>query len=358
MGRNTSSLTDTLELRFRLRLRTWTRGLRIMIWLIMLVFLHLMTALAWVWPFTTRTVPQAMGRFWTFLTISGSGCCHIWRHNILHILHGLDHTLHKNLGWGHFWFRLLSFSFQSSHFWLSQLQLSLCYIYYGIAEHWASRGSVAKEQWCRPDQCCVPMLILNLNFIHVWNNSFVHFCSIHHLFKYCGKTSWVGAIADWVWDVTTFAECDTAITPCAGDTLWHCTWNVCGLTALSVTFLGVHFFWFISLTGLLVATLPSWEVIPPGITFFYGGGTDFLMVALCFPPLTGILLLVRPAILFPLNTFSRFWYKVPTGEFYLYTLNKAVYHYLVLSKFSTRGTGMGIMLWDDLFCYRTLRIIT
>ena len=243
----------------------------------MLVSLHLMTALAWAWPFTTRTVPGdwwpnwprtwAMGRFWTFPTISGYDCFHIWRHSILHTLYGLYHTLHKSLDWGHFWFRLLSFGFQSSHFWLSQLQLSLCYFYCGITEHWASRGNVAKEQWCRPVQCCLPMLLLSFNFTHCRDNSFVHFCSIHHLFEYCGKTSLVGCCSGLCWRCHYIAVGDTAITHCAGDTLWLCTWNVCGLVALSMTFLGVCFLQLVSLTGLLIATLPWWEVLSPGVTF-------------------------------------------------------------------------------------------
>ena len=92
MGRTTSSLTDTLKLRFWLRLWTWTRESIIMPWFIMLVSLHCTNALAWAWPFINRIVPrdwwpnwprtQTMGRSWTFPAISGYGCCHAWRHNI------------------------------------------------------------------------------------------------------------------------------------------------------------------------------------------------------------------------------------------------------------------------------------
>ena len=77
--------------------------------------------------------------------------------------------------------------------------------------------------------------------------------------------------------------------------------------ALPVIFLGVHFLWLVSLTGLLVAILPWQDILPPGVTFFFDGGeTDFPSVALQFPPLTGLLLLLGPAILSPLHTFTRF----------------------------------------------------
>ena len=150
----------------------------------MLVFFHLMTAQAWAWPFTTITVPGdwwpnwprtwAMGRFWTFPSISSYGCYHIWRHNTLHTLHGLYHALYKSLDWDISDSDCSALASKAAIFDLANCSSACASFNCGITEQWASRGNVAKEWWCRPDQYCLPMFILSFNFIHCKDNNFVH----------------------------------------------------------------------------------------------------------------------------------------------------------------------------------------
>ena len=306
-------VSSGLKTYLRLKTWTWTRGSRIMPWFILLVSVHQTAAPAWAWPFTTRTVPrdwwpnwprnQTMGRSWTFPAISGYGCCHIWRHNTLHTLYGLYHTLQtvliediSNSDCSALASKAASFDLANcisacATFTVASLSTGL------LGEVWLRSGDAGLiSAACL---CLYSASISSIVGTIVWFSSAASIITLNTVARLAG---W-DAATDWVGDVTTFSKDDTAITLCTGDILCVCT--VCGTMALSVTFLGVCFLWLVSLTWVLVATFAlvesftSWDNL-----FLWGGETDLPSVALCFPPLTGLLLLLGTNHVCPLYTLS------------------------------------------------------
>ena len=167
------------------------------------------------------------------------------------------------------------------------------------------------------------MLMLSFNLIHCGDSSLVHFCSIHHLFEYCSKASWVGCchrlslrchyicqgwqchyMLCWRYTLTLHLECLWT-----HGTVCDFSWSMLLLIGFFDRALGCNF--------ALAGSLTSWDNL-----FLWWGKTDSPSIALHIPPLTCLLLLLGPANLSPLHIFTRFWYMVPTGELYLYTTNK------------------------------------
>ena len=232
MGRNTSSLTNTLKL--RLRLRTWTRALGVVLWSIMLTFPHLITALAWAWATANWTIPRAYGYnrpcpwttrvLWAFHIIGDYGSCHIWWHNPLHTLHGLHHTMHQGLDGGHFWFWPLSPGFQKQPFLTWLICSSACTTCTAallrtgpLGGVWLSLGEAGLFRSAH--LCSYSASISSIVGATVLFTCAASIISLNTTTRLAG---W-GIAVDWIGDVTTLAWGDTAVTLWTGDTLWSCT---------------------------------------------------------------------------------------------------------------------------------------
>ena len=181
MGRTTSSLIDTLKLRFWPRLRTWTKGSRIIPWFIMLVSLHHTTAPAWAWPFLLEQSPEIddltdLGLWlWKGLAVAifedmifCIPCTILCIRVLIEDISNWDCSVLAS--------KAANCSSACATFTVALLSTGLL-------------GGVRLRSGYRYDECCLPMLICSFNFVHCGDNNLIHFCSINHLFEYCGKAS-------------------------------------------------------------------------------------------------------------------------------------------------------------------------
>ena len=249
MGGNTSSLTDTFKL--RIRLRTWTRGQGVALWLVMLIFPH----------FTPELSLELMDSIDPGLELQeGSGPFAIFENMMLCIpcmvciilcirvlREDTSDSDHSALASKTAIFDLADCSSAWATCTAASLRTGpLGGLWLGLGETGLSRAACLCSYSASissivgvivPSTCAASIISLNTaTRLAGWGTAMDWIGDVTMLPM--GDTAAILWTVDWAGDVTTLARGDIAATLGTGYTLWSCTGLAWGLTIFSVIFLG------------------------------------------------------------------------------------------------------------------------